>query len=329
MPGVNCLLAVRLSYTPIGRIIGAAIAFLHQFRCLVRQDKGLCWNYIRTRVASMRNRFVMALIHSVVTAGLLGANASDGGTPVPMTPTSLDRVSQAFSHDSLPAMVGPAVLEAADIKGASTWEGFGSEPNFTQHVAWNQSRADRRLYISGMLGPSFANLSTAANDTTDNLLTAGGSIGIAFERARGRLRIETEAVGRDTYFGEIAGPTGLFAFSNWSVSENVWRDFVLTDRLGIYGGGGLGAGGYRFAVGNNQTGARIYGAPGTALAWQVGGGLTYDISERLTIDVGYRYFQINTIAARSSSGSIAHTDFGSNELMFSLRFFEPFRAWVR
>ncbi len=289
------------------------------------------YDHIQTRIASMRKIFMLALIHSAVSSGLLGADAADFGIPVNLTPSSLDLAIEASSYDELPTVGAPNILEAVQTRGTSFASGLPAEPDFTpEPVAWNQSRPDRRFYISGMLGPSFANLSARSIDTSDDLFAAGGSIGMSFERARGRLRIETEAVGRDTYFGEVAGPQGRLAFSNWSVTENIWRDFMLTDRLGIYGGGGLGAGGYRYAVGNIQTGARLYGEPGTALAWQVGGGLTFEITDRLTFDVGYRYFHIDTINARNSSGAfVTPTDFSASELMFSLRFFEPFRAWVR
>jgi hypothetical protein len=184
-------------------------------------------------------------------------------------------LSPELEQDLGSEVAGPDVLGAADAEGSPVWSAFLGETDCPQEpVAWNRHRPDRRFSVSGLLGPSFAILDTRRNETNDGLFAAGGSIGISSERARGGLRIETEAVGRDTYFGEVAGPAGLFAFSNWSVTQNFWRDLMLTDRLGIYGGGGLGVGGYRYAVGNIQTGTRIYGELGAAFAWQVGGGLT-------------------------------------------------------
>jgi opacity protein-like surface antigen len=280
----------------------------------------------------MRKALLVALMNAAFASRLLGAQAADLGVPVDLTPAALDFGSQAFRHDDLATMTGPDVLETAKADGSSIWPAHSDEKDVPlEPVSWNRHRSDRRFYISGLLGPSFASLSDPIGTTTDDILAAGGSIGISFERARGRLRIETEGVWRDMYFGQVTPVGGgLFAFSNWSVMENVWRDVMLTDRLGIYGGGGIGAGGYRYAVGNLQTGTRIYGEPGAAFAWQVGGGLTYEITDRLTFDVGYRYFNIDTIRSQSTlSPAVTPSQFAASELMFSLRFYEPFRAWAR
>jgi len=79
-------------------------------------------------------------------------------------------------------------------------------------------------------------------NTHNTILAAGGAIGMAFERRNGQLRIETEGMGRNSYFGPVMsvpdGTIGLITASNWSVMENIWRDFMFNDRFGIYGGGG-------------------------------------------------------------------------------------------
>jgi len=64
----------------------------------------------------------------------------------------------------------------------------------------------------------------------------------------------------------------------------------------------------------------------SAFAWQFGGGLIYEITERLTFDVGYRYFQIDKTNLTPSESPI-QTQFSASELMFTLRFYEPFRGW--
>jgi opacity protein-like surface antigen len=212
----------------------------------------------------------------------------------------------------------------------SVWEDI-----HLQAVGLCDDGADRRFYISGMLGPSFAEV-TASNPPESitshgTVLAAGGAMGMAFERTNGRLRVETEGMGRSTYFGpfESVAPglsIGLLAASNWSVMENVWRDFMLTDRFGIYGGGGIGAGGYRVGVGAKGLGVDTsFYVPKalSAFAWQAGGGWIYQVTDRLTFDVGYRYFQINPIAIEDGTAG-----FAASELMFSLRLYEPFRRWT-
>jgi opacity protein-like surface antigen len=210
-------------------------------------------------------------------------------------------------------------------KPASVWDDIPLED-----VARRFGAAPRRFYLSGMIGPSFANLTSPAEASLasdDTLFAAGGAIGVAFERSNGRLRLETEAMGRSTYdapFNVAPSPSDTTILTNnWSVMQNLWRDFMLTDRFGIYGGGGIGAGGY--ILGEQFEGEKLYADPGASFAWQFGGGLLWEVTSRLTFDVGYRYFHINTITQPDTLPN----QFSASELMFTLRFYEPFRNWGR
>jgi opacity protein-like surface antigen len=207
---------------------------------------------------------------------------------------------------------------------ASVWDDIP-----LQEVAVQFGGAPRRFYASAMLGPSFANVWSPARanlGSADTVLAAGGALGVALERARGRLRLEVEGTGRDTYDGDLAAfpGVGTILTSNWSVLGNLWRDFMLTDRFGMYAGGGIGGGGYVLSDRIGGVGILNAGA-GSAFAWQGGGGLLWEVTERLTFDVGYRYFRIDTINRAPGLPS----GFGANELMFTLRLYEPFRRWDR
>lgn len=46
-------------------------------------------------------------------------------------------------------------------------------------------------------------------------------------------------------------------------------------------------------------------------------------SDRLTFDIGYRYYQIDSILIQD----IVPAQFAASELMFGLRLYEPFRRW--
>ena len=133
-------------------------------------------------------------------------------------------------------------------------------------------------------------------------------------------------MGRSNYSGlEANGEFTTLLTNNWSVITNAWRDFMITDRFGVYGGGGIGGGGYKLgetAV-NDPTYVFSTRADG-AFAWQAGGGLLWQVSDRLTFDVGYRYFQINVLRQEAF---ILPNQFSASELMFSLRLYEPFRNW--
>ncbi|MFM7035496.1 MAG: outer membrane protein [Planctomycetia bacterium] len=187
-------------------------------------------------------------------------------------------------------------------------------------------RANRRFYASGMIGPQFLGIteSSVLNQTYDStVFSAGGAAGVAFDRTRGYLRLELEGVWRDDgiAIADNGGtPVRLAANNGWSVMQNVWRDLLITDRFGVYGGGGLGGGGYTLGVGNESH------MVNATFAWQFGGGLIYELSDRLTFDVGYRYFQIPDVTNTTSIGDLT-TLYGASELMFTLRLYDPLRRW--
>jgi opacity protein-like surface antigen len=178
-----------------------------------------------------------------------------------------------------------------------------------------------------MIGPSFATLGTPFFDEaigTDTIVTGGIALGIAVERSRGRLRAEVEGMARGDFDAPfIDFPTDrTVVTNNWSVMTNLWRDVMITDQVGIYVGGGIGAGGYR--MGELCCGELEYLDPKAAFAWQAGGGLLWEISDRLTFDMGYRFYQMDVI---EQDPFALPNRFASSELMFTLRLYEPFRRW--
>ena len=194
-------------------------------------------------------------------------------------------------------------------------------------------RPTRRFYVTGLLGASFANLTAPGNsqsglDTEDTLFAAGFAAGLSLERQRGRLRVEVEGMGRDVYEAAYPGVPnfGVILTNSWSATANLWRDFMFTDRFGIYGGGGLGAGGYQLGERDVLLGTTQYYDPTAAFAWQLGAGLVYELSDRLTLDVGYRYLELDSI---QQSQDVLPNKFATSEVMVSLRFYEPFRSWRR
>ena len=225
----------------------------------------------------------------------------------------------------------------------------------------------RRLYIAGIVGDSFATLGTPlgpnGNGTGDpspspavneSLFTAGGAIGLAFEALDRDWRVEFEGRGRNNLvsnrtstFDSVVGPeTYLFttaAKNGWSTMVNLWRDYELTERWTMYVGGGIGAGGYRFSYLKQSAGGFVppnYQIATTnnvsTFAWQAGGGTAYAITDRITLDIGYRYFQIangTSTAAISYApappvgSEVVGSAFSASELFFAFRIYEPFRNW--
>lgn len=247
----------------------------------------------------MVRSIVGAALTAVMAFGMAAAHGNELGSEIDLT---------AFGEPSPDA--------------ASVWDGVP-----LQEVSQRVTAAPRRFYASAMMGPSFAKSWVPGDptlDSNDTLLAAGGALGISLERARGRLRLEVEGTGRSTFDAPMAGypVDDTILTSNWSAMSNVWRDLMISKRFGIYGGGGLGAGGYVLKDRYDGTEIYNYGAD-SAFAWQFGGGLLWQITDRLTFDTGYRYFQIDV----TNRPRAVPTVFGSSELMFTLRLYEPFRNW--
>lgn len=212
---------------------------------------------------------------------------------------------------------------------------------------------ENRFYLAPIVGASWGTLNQHEPAEPDepseveplmkgNLFTAGGAAGVAFARDRGQLRLEFEGRYRDSFgISQQVVLAKTYSASvqttdNWSTMANVWRDFSITDRLGIYGGGGIGAGGYGFNLSASPIlpNEFLNASNTTAFAWQVGGGVLYALSERITLDLGYRYYSVgpgNSTLQTNIPGlpvrKVESTSFDSSEMLLSLRIYEPFRGW--
>lgn len=187
----------------------------------------------------------------------------------------------------------------------------------------------RRFYIAPIVGASWGQLLVDGPlFAQQNLFTAGGAAGVAITRPLGQVRIEAEGRYRDG-FGGTLGTVDIGATDNWSSLVNVWRDFGITKNLGVYGGGGIGAGGYRFtAVSDGNT---FFNEQQTAFAWQIGTGVIYAVSDRVTLDLGYRYYSVSPVSVCDCGGRPGDyvSQFVSNELLLAVRIYEPFRGLRR
>jgi opacity protein-like surface antigen len=251
---------------------------------------------------------------------------------------------------ALPELIDLASLDDVPAPPASSvWDDVPMQP-----VAAHR-RPEPRFYVSGLLGASFVTLDDPVYESiferrmNRSVLTSGGAAGVAVERWNGLLRLEVEGRGRDDVtaaLSESLGPFGGADFrwaanDGWSALVNVWRDFTVTDQVDLYLGGGVGGGGYRYAL---DADIALFGAPlitaasraqVAAFAWQLGGGAVWNVSDRLAFDVGYRFFSIdqaNTTVDLSLIGTplpsmLMPQQYTASELLFGLRIYEPFRNW--
>lgn len=199
-----------------------------------------------------------------------------------------------------------------------------------------------RNYLAGMIGASFANLDITDGELLDdNLFTAGVALGRRYDRCRGALRIEIEGRVRENIHENLASgivTADLAARGVWSSTVNLWREREISNSFSIYGGGGIGLGGFDnvYRVTGPLGNIRV-DETNTNFAWQIGTGLTYKVNCRMSLDLGYRFFSIVGDTARGkftqfgpgSSIQIVDFDYGSqlstSELLLSFRFDEPFK----
>ncbi|MFM8635246.1 MAG: outer membrane protein [Planctomycetia bacterium] len=208
----------------------------------------------------------------------------------------------------------------------------------------HRCRNASQFYVAGVVGASFATLTAAgAPSSNDPLFTSGGIAGMSFHMLDRAWRVEAEGRARNpisdtTPLADGVSMSALTASGGWSAMVNLWRDYDITDSLTTYVGAGIGGGGCQ--VGVNQeypvqdvtvTGVNTVGG----FAWQVGGGLALAVTDRITIDCGYRFFEL---ASGNVTGQIAqsglpigtttfNTGFSASELFFAIRIYEPFRRW--
>ena len=181
------------------------------------------------------------------------------------------------------------------------------------------------------------------------LFTGGGALGAAIRAPNGQWRTEIEGRARGPMSGVSTGtlggssnPVQITATGGWSTLVNFWRDVDFNDRVGAYMGGGFGVGGYSLSA-TSDTGSIIRGSNATAtsalttFAWQIGTGVTYQWSQRVVFDLGYRFYAMTPGTYNASVGTPYGTfqlgqytsAFSASELLFSVRIYEPFRGIIR
>ncbi len=237
--------------------------------------------------------------------------------------TGLAKADNSFSEIDLTSFQDiPSIIDACDAP--------------IENVSCSTKQNCRRFYITGLWGVSAATIDDGDffnYDSSANIFTAGIAGGISLERERGRLRLEAEWLQRDFYRDNVPNPFGgpnipIVATENWSVLANVWRDFMITERIGCYGGGGIGGGGLTLKIGESFLLPPTYTS--SAFAWQAGGGLIYEVTDQVTFDVSYRWYQVNGLTGPDFfGGSNDAVRYGSSQVMFSLRMFEPLRSLLR
>jgi opacity protein-like surface antigen len=123
----------------------------------------------------------------------------------------------------------------------------------------------------------------------------GGAVGVDWgNNIRTELELSHARWSSDkSHYTRDGFPGTSFASSNVSATYllgNVWFDFNQGSRITPYVGGGLGVGWANVNLATDTSYATNFGSSG--LAFQIGAGFRFDVSENVMIDAGYRFKDI-------------------------------------
>ena len=112
-------------------------------------------------------------------------------------------------------------------------------------------------------------------------------------------------------------------------SDIATTSFFAAKPLGCYGGGGIGGGGMT-TVGEVDRDPVTDTSKSSSFAWQAGGGLLYEVTDQVTFDVSYRWYQVHSLSGPGNgAANFDNYRYGASQVMFSLRMFEPLRSLLR
>lgn len=186
-------------------------------------------------------------------------------------------------------------------------------------------------YVSVFAGASMAqDVKSSLSNTFDYSLglktgyLIGGAVGVQFNDMF-RAEVELSHASWDANNTVSAGPALAFTYaadgkiSATYLMGNLWLDFKNDSLFTPYAGGGIGAG---WAEGDSHfdNAAFGYGKANVGLAYQLGAGVKFDVSETMAVDLGYRYKSIVDIdfADLDGSGSYNGADLNSHNIQLGL-----------
>lgn len=201
------------------------------------------------------------------------------------------------------------------------------------------------IYLSGKLGFSLMEASDITNtsntsgtraevtksSTSETVMPIGGAIGYNWAKQGVSLRTEMEFLYR-TNLGYEANPTFTNAatptkFTSKMTSKTVffngYYDFKNTTKFTPFVGGGIG-----FSMNNTKTNGSLTNgaspAEGTIkrtdFAWNVGGGVAYNLTEHIILDVTYRYADLGKAVWQADTVQLTSNNLHTNEFLFGARY---------
>lgn len=105
-----------------------------------------------------------------------------------------------------------------------------------------------------------------------------------------------------------------------ALMANVYHDFATSSRLRPYIGGGLGVAVVNFSDYGIAAVPDVLDDEDTTFAWQLMGGVSYDITDRLSLGIEYRYFSAEPrLTSSAPTLSVSNdVDFDSHSVLLRL-----------
>jgi opacity protein-like surface antigen len=158
----------------------------------------------------------------------------------------------------------------------------------------------------------------------DDGFTAGAALGLRFNdwiRAEAEISgnwhdpdkaVQTVGGGGPTTYDNLDGDVdALFLL------HNIWVDIPIWDALHPYFGGGAGVG--RLSADISDANTNYFDDSDWSFAYQLGGGLGFDLSEAITIDIGYRFKVLHGADLTNQNNYTSEWDYESHNIIAGLR----------
>jgi opacity protein-like surface antigen len=180
------------------------------------------------------------------------------------------------------------------------------------------------LYVSGNIGFAVASDSDLTDSTVpgitvntefDTGLAFGAALGYDFNRFRveGEISYQKNDIDKMSAQGVILDATGDAVALSFLI--NGYYDFINSSAFTPYISAGLGFAQVEFNdLDINSLGFSGSNDEDTVFAYQIGIGVGYAVTEKVTIDIKYRYF-----GAENSEYNTTEAEFASNNFLFGVR----------
>lgn len=185
------------------------------------------------------------------------------------------------------------------------------------------SAVEKGLYLEGRAGysiPADSDLDSATggqNIEFDNGFAGSLAFGHAYELG---LRAEIELGFRNSDIDSITGGgSGAGDVSALSFMGNLYYDLDMDGPLKPYVGFGLGVARLDADGAAPSTGVAIDDTD-TALAVQAMAGVAYELNDRTSLTLGYRYFAVPDADFTSNTGANFESEYTSHDFMVGLRY---------